>query len=80
MHSSSAISQIGFLPLPPPDRAQMLQSPPPSDSNSDSDSTFSEEQEQVEDAPYKPSIMPTTLVFESKYLKAPTIRIIKTQE
>ena len=64
-----------FLNLPPPDRAIMLQSPPPAQD-------FVEEEE--EDAPYKAGpidFMPEVagkgdkLIFKAKHEKSPTIII-----
>lgn len=64
-----------FLNLPPPDRAIMMQSPPPS-----IDDSF-----EVEDAPYNAGpidFMPEAknsnekkLIFKAKFMKAPTIII-----
>ncbi len=69
-----------LLNLPPPDRAVMMQSPPPSEAPNDE--TFEE------DAPCKEGpidFMPETvssegkIIFKPKYFKAPTI-IIESYE
>lgn len=74
------IETSDFLNLPPPDRAVMMQSPPPSVEDHDSTVSF-----EVEEAPYNAGpidFMPEArnsddgkLIFKAKFMKAPTIII-----